>query len=66
MRKKSRLIASLVLLWMLSEVGYAEILCGDGTGTFTAELPTGVQVTVGPEMNDGFAARAGRATLGSG
>jgi hypothetical protein len=65
MPKKSRLIAPLVLLWMLSEVGAAEVLCRDGTGTFQAELYSGVQVTVGAAMKEGFAVRACQVTLSS-
>jgi hypothetical protein len=66
MSRKSRVIASLVLLGAFSKFGSAQALCRDGTGTFEAKLPTGVAVTVGPEMNEAFAGRACRATLGSG
>jgi hypothetical protein len=66
MLKKFRLIASLVLLWMLSEVGSAGVLCQDGFGAFQAELPGGVQVTVGAARSGSFAARACQATLRSG
>lgn len=66
MSRKSRVIAALVLLWMLSALGSAEVLCRDGFGTFDAQLPTGMQVTVGAARNGEFAARGCQATLGIG
>jgi hypothetical protein len=65
MSSNSRLIASLVLLWILSEIASAQVLCRDGTGAFQAELPSGVQVTVRPARNEGFAVRTCHATLSS-
>ena len=65
LRRSSRTSALLLLLAMpiLARAQARPSLCTDGFGAFQARFLTGVKVTVGAAMKEGFATRACSATL---